>query len=266
VYRAEGSTGRFVPRNRDLILGAGTSSFHARYLFIDPEVTPGVTYAYLLEDVERTGKRMLHGPVLVTAGGDPAPPIDFADYDRVASPGGELSVAALWIDPGMQAQGPGKTPPRAPSRAVASAAVPDEAPRSVARVVSRDATGMVVEIKVPRVRLSPVVLDGAPYMDVSLKGFSHVARPGHPALPEVGVPVDIDEVADVRLEVEEMNTRRVGGPVLPAPAPDYAAQGDGSLLDLGAGPRRVRRRRVPPGGGVAGRERAAGIARCSCCG
>lgn len=229
VYRAQGPAGAPIQLNRALILGAGTSSYRADYLFVDPDVRDGSSYAYWLEDVDRAGRRTLHGPVFATAGGDPAPAIDAAALDRVAGADGDLSVGALAALSivSQEHRAPG---PVAPARAAASPAMAQaQAPRPIARVLSQDETGMLVEIKVPRARLAPVTLDGAAYTDVTMEGFSHIAEPGHPALPEVGVPIPIPDVADLRIEVEDETRRRIAGPVLPAPAPDYALQPDGSL-------------------------------------
>jgi hypothetical protein len=74
-----------------------------------------------------------------------------------------------------------------------------------------------------------VVLDGAPYTDVRIRGFSQVAEPGRPALPALGVPVEIPLVADVTMRVERHKTSTIKGPFVPTPAPDFTLAPDGSL-------------------------------------
>lgn len=231
VYRAEGGAGRFVQMNASLILGAGTSTLKARYLFIDPSVEAGKRYAYLLEDVERTGKRTLHGPVSVTVGHDAGGALDPGDYDRVTTLGGEIPIAAqATLSSGSGGSNPIGDPPLT---ALAAAPAPDPvlptAPDKMLRIISRDDTGMVIEIKSRAPDLSSVVLDGVPYTEVSIPGFSHMAEPGKPALPTLGLPIEIPDVADVDLAILRLNTKRVGRGILPAPAPALTLGSEGSI-------------------------------------
>ncbi|MDP3940047.1 MAG: C25 family cysteine peptidase, partial [Deltaproteobacteria bacterium] len=231
VYRAEGSTGRFAQLNDGLILGAGTSTLEARYLFIDPGVRDGRTYSYLIEDVERTGKWTLHGPVTATAGGPAAPDIDPAAYDRVATLGGELSPTVLAVLPGGAVGAAAGSGPALGGADLAPIVIPStaSAPEKILKILSQDSAGMVIEIRTDPPSLSSVTLDGIPYTDVRIQGFAQAAEPGMPALPALGLPLEIPDVADVTMAIEQVKAKTVGKGVLPAPAPLLTLEPDGGV-------------------------------------
>ncbi len=240
VYRAEGPAGAYVQLNRDLILGQGTSSLRARYLVIDASARPDRAYAYLLEDVERTGVRTLHGPAHVAAGAMTPGAPDYSLYDRVATSAGELDPTMLI------ALGGGGLAPETPVGPVASAPVTQsppgsaigpnplpapvaDAPSSIVRVLREDADGLTLELSSRHAVLSGVVLDGTAYTDVRVPGFSQLADPGKPALPVIGVPVRIPDVADVSVTVEREQWKPAGTAALPAPAPEWSLDAEGEL-------------------------------------
>lgn len=67
LYRAETATGPWVLLNEALIPAANPGAvFGAVYTWNDVAVLPGVTYFYLLEDVDIAGISTLHGPVQAT--------------------------------------------------------------------------------------------------------------------------------------------------------------------------------------------------------
>ena len=68
LYRQAGREGALEQINAALILSQvpGTG-MGAQYAFFDPNVEPGVTYRYILEDVDVSGKCTSHGPVEATA-------------------------------------------------------------------------------------------------------------------------------------------------------------------------------------------------------
>ncbi|MFQ5456908.1 MAG: C25 family cysteine peptidase [Myxococcota bacterium] len=229
VYRAEGTTARFVQVNADLILGAGTSTLQADYLFIDPTAEDGRLYTYLIEDVERTGKRTLHGPVSVRAGSLAPASRDGRAFDRVATPGGEISVVVLAAIASAPSTGSAISVaaalPPAPAPEIEVAAKADK----IWKILSEDETGMLIELRSERPVLAPVVRDGVSYTDVSIPGFSQVAEPGKPALPVVGVPIEIPAVADVTVSAQIHRSRSAGVGILPAPAPALTLAPDGSV-------------------------------------
>lgn len=66
VLRGEEEFGEYVQINPYLILSKGTAGLGAKYSFTDYNVKKGITYYYLLEDIDIYGRRTLHGPVHVT--------------------------------------------------------------------------------------------------------------------------------------------------------------------------------------------------------
>jgi hypothetical protein len=72
VYRSLEETGGWAMINEALIPGAGTTSAATDYSFLDTEVSDGVVYYYLLEDVDLSGHTTTHGPVSCVAGGAPS--------------------------------------------------------------------------------------------------------------------------------------------------------------------------------------------------
>ncbi|MDP3937591.1 MAG: C25 family cysteine peptidase [Deltaproteobacteria bacterium] len=240
VYRAEGPAGAYEQLNRDLILGHGTSSLRARYLFIDATARPDRAYAYLLEDVERTGVRTLHGPAHVAAGAIAPGTPDLSVYDHVSTNGGTLGRTALLAlgSGGLSPNGnggPGATapvsqsPPGAAGGGYPLPAPAAESPSSLVRILREDADGMTLELSSRHAVLSGVVLDGIAYTDVSVPGFSQLAEPGKPALPVIGVPIKIPDVADVSVTVEREQWKPAGIAALPAPAPEWSLDAGGEL-------------------------------------
>jgi hypothetical protein len=70
IYRHEEGQEGYIKINDELIKGLNTTSLGGEYTFVDIEVEDGKTYWYLLEDVETTGKKTTHGPIVVHPGLD----------------------------------------------------------------------------------------------------------------------------------------------------------------------------------------------------
>jgi len=66
VLRRDGEDGQYVRINAYLIPARGQAGFGAEYSYTDYDVENGVTYYYLLEDIDFFGKSTLHGPILAT--------------------------------------------------------------------------------------------------------------------------------------------------------------------------------------------------------
>jgi hypothetical protein len=66
LLRSEEEDGEYVKINRYFIPARGEAGFGAEYSYTDYDVENGVTYYYLLEDVDFYGKSTLHGPVSAT--------------------------------------------------------------------------------------------------------------------------------------------------------------------------------------------------------
>ncbi len=71
VLRSTTPDGRFQRVNRALIAAGGGPAFGAGYNFIDDTVAPHTSYYYLLEDVDTSGVRTLHGAGACTMNVDP---------------------------------------------------------------------------------------------------------------------------------------------------------------------------------------------------
>ncbi len=67
LYRAERADGPYAKINADLIPVASDPLGGNQYEFNDPDVTPGRTFYYQLEEVELGGKTTRHGPIIVAA-------------------------------------------------------------------------------------------------------------------------------------------------------------------------------------------------------
>lgn len=67
VYRGESPEGPFEKISDALIPAAGDPISGGDYEFVDREVEPGVTYYYMLEEVELSGGTNREGPVVSTA-------------------------------------------------------------------------------------------------------------------------------------------------------------------------------------------------------
>jgi len=68
LYRAASEGGRYERVTGNAIPGLGSSPTGAKYGYRDEGLTNGVTYYYMLEDVDTTGATELHGPVPATPG------------------------------------------------------------------------------------------------------------------------------------------------------------------------------------------------------
>ena len=68
LYRRPAGRGDYAPLNDGLLIPSQSpgSGAGASYVFIDEEVELGVTYEYLLEDVDLDGVRTAHGPVMAS--------------------------------------------------------------------------------------------------------------------------------------------------------------------------------------------------------
>jgi hypothetical protein len=66
IYRAESANGTYQKINYALIQAQGSPTQGAAYEYVDKDVKGRKTYYYKLEDIDLTGKSMLHGPVSAT--------------------------------------------------------------------------------------------------------------------------------------------------------------------------------------------------------
>jgi hypothetical protein len=73
LYRSAESNGSYTKLNRQLIPGLISAVSGQQYSYSDKDVIRGVLYYYLLEDVDLSGMRTMHGPVCVDWDGDGIP-------------------------------------------------------------------------------------------------------------------------------------------------------------------------------------------------
>ena len=69
LYRSEQADGPYVKINAQLVPASNDSIVGGKYQYDDPNVVPGRTYYYQLEDVEYSGIATRHGPIVATASG-----------------------------------------------------------------------------------------------------------------------------------------------------------------------------------------------------
>jgi len=92
LYRTSDPGGSYTKLNSSLIPGLISSVSGQQYAYIDRHVTRDVLYYYLLEDVDLSGTRTMHGPICVDWDGDGLPddydedPDDDSDDDADESP------------------------------------------------------------------------------------------------------------------------------------------------------------------------------------
>lgn len=67
LYRSDQPTGEYVLINPQLIPASTDPWAGGEYSFVDTTAQPGITYYYLLEDVETDGQTNRHGPIEVKA-------------------------------------------------------------------------------------------------------------------------------------------------------------------------------------------------------
>ena len=67
LLRAETQVGPFEQINSNLIPAGSDSLTGSNYTFTDNSVQDGVTYYYMLEEIEITGESSDHGPIVVKA-------------------------------------------------------------------------------------------------------------------------------------------------------------------------------------------------------
>ena len=67
LLRAEAQEGPFEQINSNLIPAGSDSLSGSNYTFTDSSVQDGITYYFLLEEIELTGESSRHGPIVVKA-------------------------------------------------------------------------------------------------------------------------------------------------------------------------------------------------------
>jgi hypothetical protein len=243
VYRAQSADGPWVRINPVLVLGLGSTFAGGEYYFADKLVDNGTRYFYMLEDVETTGRRKLHGPVSAVPSAEAGllPELDDAKYASHGSTDDEPG--------GSQAAGDD------PAAGTGGVTPPSEFVRQldpVSWVISESDTGMVIEIRIPDYEKVPVFENGSECPDHSIRpsdaltridipGFMHTTAVGLPALPTKGLLIPIPACERVRMAVLARKVRRVERIrdiyCVPGPGPDLSPEDDGAASRLRFGKR-----------------------------
>jgi hypothetical protein len=100
LYRSSEANGSYTKLNSSLIPGLISSVKGRKYTHIDKDVTRDVLYYYMLEDVDLSGTRTMHGPVCVDWDGDGIPDdydgqVDDDDSDDDTDDGPEVKIPEL---------------------------------------------------------------------------------------------------------------------------------------------------------------------------
>lgn len=214
VYRADMFSARFVQINKNLIRNLkNPGSNSASYRFVDYGVENDQRYFYYIEDVETSGKKVLHGPVTGMAQNNlGAPPLDNPDENS------EINSDA-------------------PSRGDGEIALPENPslPQPTfedlgggIKILSKTKKSIRIEIK-PENPIFTTSLWNSLYQDVKIAGYSKMTTAGVPELPEKEILIEVQpdvekaEVHDVKIEEISMGAHLV------SPAPHYLLNGEGVL-------------------------------------
>jgi hypothetical protein len=237
LYRSVGKEGPYSRINSELIPGAIYSVAGRSYSFSDSGVSPGLFYYYKLEELDRTGKKTLHGPICVDwdadgmqddweilYGLDPTGKDSDLDYD-----GDGLSNYAEYLegtDPwSSDTDGDGISDgedrqPTGPTGPLPQPRGDDHGARGGFRIVQSDDSGMVIELATSDFSAKSELVSGTSYQKISLRDYFHgwTEEVGSPQLPLKGLFIDLPEDASPRLEIETVeSTDFKGYRVYPTP-------------------------------------------------
>ncbi len=212
VYRTTDPAAGYVQVSPSLIAGLGDSVNGGEYWFLDRTVANGVTYWYLLEDVDEYGRATMHGPV-------PATP--------------RLGAGSAVVDRSRYVNG-GSTDDDAP-RGGGAAPIPADAGATLwervraawaadlerygVYVLSWTATEIVLEILPPPLATSRVEVGGRAYDSVRVPGYGESETAGAPVLPVLRLSVPVAGVVGGAHEVLEASSTDRSG-LVPPPFPD----------------------------------------------
>lgn len=214
VYRADMYSAQFQQINKTLIRNIKSSgSNQASYRFIDNDVVNGQRYYYYIEDVETSGKRVLHGPVSAIALTElGTPPAD--------NPGENSdSNSKDPIDDGIE-HAPDSNPIPNPTYEDLGGGI---------KILSKTRNSIRIEINPSEPTFSSSAWD-TNFKDVKISGFSKMTLAGSPELPEKDLLIQVDDDAGEAHVVEENISEKLIAGHLISPAPDFRLSGDGILI------------------------------------
>ncbi len=171
VYRSLSPDSGFVQINSALLRNPVTAgSIHGSYQFFDQSVVNGVTYYYSIEDVANNGTRTMHGPLAATPLSSLiAPPAP--DTNSVIGHNGESTPVTPPSNP---------LNPSAPGQKLIAPGV---------TLLAKTDHSMRLKIDVPTYSTSAA--EQAPYVRISIPGYSVSTDAGRPELPQRVIMVEI---------------------------------------------------------------------------
>jgi len=211
VYRSEHSHYGFNKLNSVLIPGLGNSTIGKEYNFWDNNVVDGVTYHYLLEDVEFEGKSTLHGPVQAHPGLDSDGDGMTNDWEKSYGLNRYNSADALLDEDSdgltnfeefIQGKNPIisdiSQPPSEPDIPEPSEPTPEEADIStspledIVKIIPSDDYSVVLELITSSFEIETKEIEGETYQVIKLP-FPHgqTTEAGKPQIPVKGVLLGI---------------------------------------------------------------------------
>jgi len=219
VWRRLAGESDFQRVSPGIILGHGTTDLAAHYAFKDAPLSNGVTAEYLLADIDLDGVTTWHGPVEATPEASlPALPLDPAEFAPVlpvlTASETLLTVAGTGVG---TTGGSAGSAPTATSPATASGALAPPIDNGSFQVVEQDAGGVVLDIHLPTVTLSSVMVRGKAYTQVQASGFDSTLAPGLPQLPSHTFWVEVPDRTRFEASVleREGSAQTLSAPVVP---------------------------------------------------
>ncbi len=102
-------------------------------------------------------------------------------------------------------------------------------------VLTPDARGVVLDLRVPSYTIEEVALDGATYQRIALEadGWRLAGQPGAPSLPERGLMLAVPPTGEVTVQVLDAQTQKLDGVfrLMPAPTGVFVDAGDESRVE-----------------------------------
>lgn len=212
VYRSNMYSAQFQQINKSLIRNIKNSgSNQVDYRFIDQDVINGERYYYYIEDVEVSGKKVLHGPVSAIA------------MENLGNPPADNPGENSETNPSDPTNDGGINPNPAP--------IPNPSYEDLGngiKVLSKTSKTLRIEI-IPNSPVFSVSGWNSAYQDVSISGYSKMTLEGSPELPEKDILIQVQSYATTAEVINASITESTFTGHLISPAPEYTLE-NGTLI------------------------------------